>query len=74
MGAFGNSPKKNFPKKRPPNPQISVTFGGLGVWGPFFGGGSSEPLPNFGGPQTSPKHTQKQKHGFDEIFLAIAAT
>ena len=34
LGASVNSPKKNFPQKRPPNPQISVTFGGL-FWGEF---------------------------------------
>ena len=33
------------------------------VWGHFLGGGSAEPLPNFGGPQTSPKsNTHKSKN------------
>ena len=37
-------PNTQTPKKSPPNPQISVTFGGLGVWGTFFGGGVRYPI------------------------------
>ena len=58
MGAFGNSPKKNFPKKRPPNPQISVTFGGLGA---FFWGRVLGTSPKFWGPPNIPQTHTKAK-------------
>ena len=68
VGAFGNSPKKNSPKK---GPQISVTFGGLGA---FFWGRVLGTSPKFGA-KHPPNDTQKQKHGFaDKIFLDVAAT
>jgi len=64
LGASGKSPKC------PPNTQKTVTFGGLGVWGAFFGGGVSEAIPN----EKSPKHPPNTNfNDFTKIFLTAAA-